>query len=610
MTVTSDPLSRAVTPPEHSVDEMALLTRCRTAYDQAKGAKRTVYSAWKRNIMLLNNKAWSDFRMAWMPSPADSEIYPICANLIGWLTDQSVVYTVQTAALPGTPWHQQVEQLGEDLEVILQSNWKVRNLQGVVTLALWDAATCGAGILKAVWDQTIDQGLGDTTLVRVNPWNFYPDPQATSADNAEYFIEVRRLSWTEVERRFPDTCDRLLSDLVYDTAEAALDSDARPSNTRQTPAQYPMSTMGGYPTAATSVGGLPGQGREHIYKPEGILVYEMWSQENRTTTTPDPDAEPAADGSHPEIEVQYPDWRVIVWSSNTILLDCWASDLWEGATHPYERLVFEDTGEFWPTALVTHMAPAQIAINRLLAALQQSAELTGNPIFVEPATAGIGQTLVVNRPGQRLRVNPMSMQTGGPQWLSPPAMSGDVLGLIRFWIERMENISGLSTITKGKGPQPRTPEAVVNQVQESGFVRVRSILRNLERVLRRLGMIQAQLIVENYTTARVVSLLGPEGGQTALVLHDRHFLDAVDNEYAPFKYQLLINAGSDVPTSRQARLAEAQTLFALKLIDRPAALEMMQVPHWQDINNRMQQAEQQAAAAQQATMREKTGRKS
>ena len=617
MSVTADPLSKAVPPPDRDTDELILLHRCRTAYEEAKAAKRVMYPTWRRNLMLLNNRSWSDFRMAWMPSPSDSEIYPICADLIGWLTDQSVMYTVAAAAQANTPWYDQISQLADDLEVILQSNWKVRNQQGMINLALWDAILCGAGILKAVWDQALEKGLGDATMVRVDPWNFYPDPTATNEEDAEYFVEVRRMSWTEVERRFPDTCDRLLSDLVYDGSESQLDSDQRPMNTRATAGRYPMTNMLGYPTHATSVGGLPGQGRRSAFKPEGILVYELWRRENRMGKVPDPHFTPPEgqpDAVAPEVDVPYDDWRVIVWSSETVLLDCWASDLWDGATHPYSRLVTEDTGEFWPTALVTHMAPAQIAINRLLAALQQSAELTGNPVFLEPATAGIGQTLIVNRPGQRLRVQPAGMQGGGgPQWLTPPAMSPDVLGLIRFWIERMENISGLSTITKGKGPNARTPEAVVNQVQESGFVRVRAILRNLERALRRLGQIQAQLIVENYTQPRILSVVGPDGGQSAVILRERHFIDAVNNEYAPFKYALIINAGSDVPTSRQARMAEAQTLFAVKLIDRQAALEMMSVPHWQQIESRMEQADAaaaQAAQSNQATSRARTGRRS
>jgi hypothetical protein len=606
MTITADPLdTRSIEPPRPRTEsDLRKIARLRKAYADARDAKKALYANWRRNYLLLQNRHWAEFRSTWMPSPADSEIYPILSSLIGWLTDQSVMFTIQAAATPGTPWAQMLEEMSDDLEIILQSNWKVRNHQATVTLAMWDAALYGAGLMKAVWDQSLEKGLGDADLVHVDPWNFYPDPQATNEKDGNYYIEVRLMSWDEVERRFPDTADELLASMIYDTADTALDSDQRPTNTKNNQHTFPMSFNRGYPTTSTSSTGLPGQGGKFAWKPEGITVFECWARENRTDKTPDPDWDPStakAGEQAPEVDVTYDSWRVTVWSSDVILLEAWSEELWDGATHPYGRLCLEDTGEFWPTPLVTHLAPGQIAINRLLAAMQQSAELTGNPVFMEPSTSGIPQTLLQNRPGQRVKYNPQSAAAGGPpQWLTPPTMSPDVLNLIRFWIERMENISGLASISKGKSPTGRAPEAVVNQVQESGFIRVRSALRNLERVLRRVGTIEIQLIIENYTTARSVSIVGQEGSKSLVTLRERHFIDAVDNEYAPFKYALIVNAGSEVPTSRQARMAEAQNLFLTHAIDRPALLEAVGWPHWPAIDQRMQKQEQ--AAAQQAAM--------
>lgn len=614
MTITSDPLQKIPLPPEpNSADELELLYKCNQNFQLAREAKKPLYRDWKRNYLLLSNRMWSDFRSQWMPSPSDSEVYPIMSGLIGWLTDQSVMYTLQAATEAGSPWHQYLEGLVDDLEAIMQSNWKVRNHQGSVTSAMWDAGLYGAGIVKTVWDQSLEKGMGDANLTHVDAWNFYPDPQATDETDGDFYIEVRRVSWAEVERRFPDTCDKLLSDLVYDTADSSIDSDNKPINTAKGPSSNPMSMTKGYPNAKTSSTGLPGQARAKAWVPEGIIVYEGWFRENRDTETPDPFWEPPDNdpsGKPPLVDVIYDDWKLIIWSSNTILLEAWASDLWDGAEHPYSRFVYEDTGEFWPTPLVSHLAPAQIAINRLLAALQQSAELTGNPILAEPSAAQVSATLITNRPGQRLRYNSQGGGNNTPSWLNPPSMSGDVLRLVQFWIERMENISGLSTVSKGKAPQARAAEGVVNQVQESGFIRVRSMLRNLERTLRRAGQIEAQLIVENYTEARTLSIIGPEGSSAAVVLRERHFIDAVDNEYAPFKYSIMVNAGSDTPTSRQARMSEATTLFTIKAIDRQALLESVNFPHWPQVEDRMKKAEQAAQQAAEASARSKSGRKS
>jgi hypothetical protein len=59
------------------------------------------------------------------------------------------------------------------------------------------------------------------------------------------------------------------------------------------------------------------------------------------------------------------------------------------------------------------------------------------------------------------------------------------------------------------------------------------------------------------------------------------------------KFSMQIMAGSGNPTSRQARIAEADALLAMHAIDRQAVLQTHNFPHWQDIEQRMEQKEQQ-----------------
>ena len=63
-------------------------------------------------------------------------------------------------------------------------------------------------------------------------------------------------------------------------------------------------------------------------------------------------------------------------------------------------------------------------------------------------------------------------------------------------------------------------------------------------------------------------------------------------------FQLNVSAGSDRPTSRQARIAEADALFAMKAVDIQYVLQAHQIADWEEIQQRMEaQAEAQAAAA-------------
>jgi hypothetical protein len=180
-------------------------------------------------------------------------------------------------------------------------------------------------------------------------------------------------------------------------------------------------------------------------------------------------------------------------------------------------------------------------------------------------------------------------------------MQGEVTNLIQFWIGRMENISGLSGPQKGQTTKDRQAAQSQQQAQEAGFVRVRSSVRNLERTLSEAYRLLAHLVVQNYDVPRQLAIVGPTGENSALLLASKHFYTpSIHGKVAPMKFALLVMAGADNPTSRQSRIAEADALFALKAIDRPAVLEQHAFPHWQQINDRMQQQEMAIAQAQAA----------
>jgi hypothetical protein len=178
-----------------------------------------------------------------------------------------------------------------------------------------------------------------------------------------------------------------------------------------------------------------------------------------------------------------------------------------------------------------------------------------------------------------------------PDWLQPPSMPQQVKELVDFWIQRMENISGLSSASKGNtsASNSRTSDQVMNTIQEAAFVRIRSAISNLERALIQVGYKLADLIIDNYTTERFVAIAGPKGEKTALALKPRHFLIPTDEGQTPLKYVLNVNAGSSLPTSRQARAQQADRAYALGLFDRQAWYEANQIPNWHTMLDRINQ---------------------
>lgn len=593
--------------PPPTLNDWELTSRLSELFEIAKDQKRKFQSPWRRNYLLTTNRQYSlDVQSPWSPNITDSEIFPILSSRIAWMTDQKISAEISPAAEAESPFYAYMQTLGNHLESLINTVQQVTGWNKEVVLALWDAAQFGAGIFKAGWDSGLTTGLGNVTLKRVDPWTFYPDPNATSFDDCNYLFEVKKMTFDEIKRRFPSTADKIVHDAI-------LFGDTSDDSSRPGPSGgnfYPMAMPGNLPGSSTTPSGstgtawgLPGQTTSTTaVLTEGINVIECWIRENfeevRETTDP----------THGTTEPVVGDsWRVVVYSGSVVLLDELAENLWEFSRHPYTRYVDEEAGEFWSVPIVSHLAPAQIAINRLLSAMQGNAELCGNPIFMDVNNSGLARTQIVNRPGLRLTMDSQVANSPGakPDWLKPPEVSQLIPNLVQFWIGRMENISGISGVQRGQAAPGRQAQQTVQATQEAASVRIRQSLRNLERCLGESYTLLAHLIVQNYTIPRVVAIVGDDGTDTALRLAARHFYSPTASGAAPMKFSLIVAAGSSNPTSRQARIAEADALLAMHAIDPQAVLQMHNFPHWQTIVSRMQKQQQQMMLMQAKMMAEK-----
>jgi hypothetical protein len=484
-----------------------------------------------------------------------------------------------------------MQKLSSDLEAILTSTAILDGWDREIVLALWDAAQFGAGILKACWDSGLEEGLGNVSLKRIDAWSFYPDPNGTNINDCQYFFEVHKMTMDEMERRWPDADYRaIMAAAMY--GDKATDGQQRPMSSMGS--SFPMAQPGNLPGSTSTVWGLPGQAAQNASSnilTEGVDVYECWIRENWEEEREQTDW--SAGDTGPE-RVVYDSWRVVVFTGNVVLFDEYAVDLWENNRHPYSRYVDEEMGEFWPTPIVSHLAPCQIAINRILSSVQGNIELVGNPIFMDVKNSGLERTQIVNRPGIRLSMSSQTANSAGakPMWMEPPKLSADVWQGIQFWKTAMENISGLSGVSKGQQPSGRQAQQTIQSTQEAGFVRIRGSLRNLERTLTEQYNLLSHLAIQNYDTPRVMAIVGEDGANSAIRFAARHFYTPSPDGALPMKFSMQVVAGSGNPTSRQARIAEADALLSMHAIDRQAVLQTHNFPHWQDIEQRMEAKEQ------------------
>lgn len=569
--------SRESSPSISPGEQSDIVSHIHQLFFRARAHRRPLVEQWMRNYQILHNRTWGTGRASWMPTPEVPEIYPILAALIGWETDQKPTFEVNPAAQPYSPAVQFYDQLADDLAVLLRTNWTVEDYEAEIEKMLWDAKLYGTGILKTIWDPTMTGGIGNVMVNRIDPWTFYPDPDARGMKDASYFVEVYSISAQELERRFPGALAKTKNSLWQ------MDSDESPTVLSSDSAgQAAKANPGALPGGGTTYG-LPGQsGRQEITEAPGVTVFEAWLKVPCEVN----DTMPDVDGTPLYVIRRYDAWRCIVVASNTVIFDEMAEEIYEHGQHPYDRYVPHDTGEFWGTSLVELLAPSQISINKLLAAMEQNIWLMGNPIWVEDTRSRISRQTVTNRPGQRIEKTPGS-EAG---WRDPPQPHPQLSSeLIQFYINEMERISGLSAIVRGATPGGRNAEGVLDSVQEAAFVRIRLGLRGLERTLSGVGAKAASLIADFYDTPRIIATVGPNAQRSALALRSNHFYMPGSDGLAPVRFQILVGAGSMNPIARGARIAEADTLFAMGAIDGEAVLEAHDFPNRNVITARVRE---------------------
>lgn len=552
-----------------------LAQRIYTLFGDAKAKRHPRVERWNRAYRLVHNQGWSPMREGWMPSPQASEIYPIVAAMAGWMTDQRPGINALPYMNPGTPDANQLQNLARDIETCLRAIWTSYDWDAEVEKVLWDAMMYGTGFFKVTWAPALGDGKGDVSLHRIDPFAIYPDPNCTSFEDAQYIIEARRMSLQELDRRFPGTAKKL-RDREFGAGDNLEQRDDLFGNT----GKAPMANTAAISPVTAPLWGLPGGNKQkvdNVFRDDGITVYECWLREHKVVQEDD------------GVAHLYDQWRVVIVAADMVLLDEKSTDLYKHGQHPYVRYVLNELGDFWGISLVDHLAPLQVSLNRLLAALQSNAELAGNPIFLEDSASGIPRTRIVNRPGQRLTVN----RGSEVQWLNPPDMAAGVSDLVKFYIGEMERVSGLSAMVRGATPQGRNAQGVMDSVQEAAFVRVRLALRSLERTLRGVGQLAASLFTDFYTQPRIVAIVGAHGEQTSLTLGSRHFhvTDITTGKTEPLRFTILIQAGSSTPISRQQRSAEAMQLFAMGGIDILALLDAFDYPNRTEIAQRVMQAQ-------------------
>lgn len=209
-----------------------------------------------------------------------------------------------------------LEQL-ERIANILNDCWEniKRNseLDNISQRIVRDGMIYGYGVSKIFWDQSLKNGIGDVTIERVDPLNFYPEPSATSLDNCNYIFIKRVISRFELIKQYKNK-PKIMA--IIDKLTEKSREEMSPK--QQTASERTVTVTTGDTKQSTSA-------NANQYNPpsnstQNVTLWECYLKDD-TLLTEAPDDKPEEKEVKKKQKMKYPNGRMILYSGEHIIED-------------------------------------------------------------------------------------------------------------------------------------------------------------------------------------------------------------------------------------------------------------------------------------------------
>jgi len=267
----------------------------------------------------------------------------------------------------------------------------------------------------------------------------------------------------------------------------------------------------------------------------------------------------------------FPFGRLIHWCNGEVLDD---------GESPYRRwpyALFQDIvlpGEFYAVGEPEVLKDLQLELNKRRSQMVDHASIMGNAIWIVDRHSVVDPEMFNNKPGQIVE----KAQGTEVRREAPPPMQSWNMQMIELAIRDMREVSGVSGVSSGQVPKGVRSGSGFEAAQEIGNIRVRSRGKSIKGALEAIGRIMVSHIQQFYTTPRMVRIIGSAG--------DTHFIP-FDGKTIRGDWDLTVEPGSTMSSTKAARIQQAIQLYQLQAIDKRALLEITEFPGKEAILKRM-----------------------
>lgn len=506
-----------------------IIERVESDFIRARNAKSEISAEWNRYFKLYKGDHSIKRSKSWQTKAIENMCFSLVETMVPLMTDRQPEILV-------LPQEDGDIDVSKKLNAVISYIWNSDNMQEKLVRVIRDQLILGTGILMASWNpEKLPTLGGDIETHVVDPFDFFPDPDATTPEEMEWCALRTRMPLRKIRALFPERGKLVPTNDVYD--------DSR-RETRM--------------TGITSGG-----------KVADVITYWYYDEEGtvRVTTI-----------------------------ANGVFLEEKDSPYDQDLGFPF--LFFYDhqvNGEFWGIGEFANLEPLQKELNKTRQIIVDNMIANNNTIWLVDKTAGVQKNKLDNQPGSVIEKNP----GGNVERVAPPQLPSYFQNHMEATKRSMEEISGIHDVTKGISSGSVTAASAIQILTENSQTRIRSKLRNTEFGIKALGHWYVSLIRDFYDNPRVVRLSGQENFIMFDAKEMRTpQIDPVTQEVVtdPFtgkpvellsQFDIKITAGSSMMLNKSAIYQQAFELFINGGLDIESLLNISEIGDTQQIIQRL-----------------------
>lgn len=295
--------------------------------------------------------------------------------------------------------------------------------------------------------------------------------------------------------------------------------------------------------------------------PDSVVVYETWVKP----------------GAHKLM----PEGGVII-SIDDVLISVYKDGFpYNHGMYPFTKFEHIPTATFYADSPIVDLSQLQKEYNQLRSEISEAGRRMAKPQLIAPM-GSIVPSKLTNEPGLVIQYKP-GMQPPQPLPLQPlPQYYLDQQDrVLSDWID----ISGEREVSRGDTPPGVTSGTAISYLQEASNQYLTPQYQSLEAGIEKVAASTIELFVQYVDIPRKIRTVGADGAFDTMLLKGADIASGTD---------IRIEPGSSFAKSKAAQEARVMDMFAVGIIDQPAAIKMLEIGGVQKIMDTINVAERKA----------------